>query len=155
MTLLRRARPHRVRARIVPAAIVAVAVAACSPSTSTIGGWEPAALQKRADEATAACRMRTGKTPPRGFTTDGCSMVPDGAWQTCCVDHDAVYWCGGSPDDRRHADRTFRTCVADASQSSVLGTVYHLGVRAFAPPWTPFPWRWGYGWPWPYRDGSP
>src|SRR6185503_15141506 len=87
-------------------------LAACSPSRSTVGGWDAAALKTLADRATTVCRARATQTPPRPFTTDGCSLSPDGSWQACCVEHDIDYWCGGSADDRRRAHATLRTCIA-------------------------------------------
>jgi len=126
-------------------------LAGCSPGASTIGGWDGAALKARAEDATVACRVRTGRTPPAPFTTDGCSLSPDGSWQTCCVDHDAVYWCGGSADERERADRALKTCVADTG-GPTTAALYYYAVRAAGGAWMPLPWRWGYGWPWPYRD---
>lgn len=86
--------------------------------------------------------------PPRPFTTDGCTLTRDGTWQACCVEHDMVYWCGGTADERRRADATFRTCITD-SAGATRGTIYYCSVRVAGASWLPVPWRWAYGWPWP------
>ena len=135
--------------------VLASTLAACSPGTSTIGGWDPAALKARGDAAATACRARTGQMPPNAFTTDGCTLVPDGTWQACCVDHDADYWCGGSADDRRRSDATFRVCLVNTTGSQAMAGLYYGGVRVGAPPWMPVPWRWSYGWPWPHGYTAP
>jgi hypothetical protein len=126
---------------------VLCALAGCSPSASTIDGHDAAQLGDLADRAGAMCRERSGRTPPRPFTTDGCTLTPDGPWQSCCVEHDMVYWCGGSADVRRRADEIFRACVT-AKGTATRGAIYYHAVRFAAAPWLPFPWRWGYGWPW-------
>ena len=94
------------------------------------------------------CQARTGRVPPRPFTTDGCTLTPDGAWQTCCIEHDMVYWCGGNADERRRADDTFRACITDKA-TATRAAIYHWAVRVAGAPWLPVPWRWAYGWPWP------
>ncbi|MEE8307636.1 MAG: hypothetical protein V3R81_10250 [Gammaproteobacteria bacterium] len=48
------------------------------------------------------------------FTTDGCSMYPDGEWLACCIAHDMDYWCANPQTTRAQADRTLKRCVADA-----------------------------------------
>jgi hypothetical protein len=129
-------------------------VAGCSPSASTIGGWDAQALDKLEKQAAAACKQRTGQEPPEPFTTDGCTLFPDGKWQSCCVDHDVTYWCGGSAESRAQADEQLRACVAEKGGPACL---IHFGVRFGGHPFTPAPWRWGYGWPWPrgYTEEKP
>ena len=132
-------------------AIVLVAlVAGCTPTKSTIGGYSREELTKVGDEARDDCQKRRGTSgiPPNPFTTDGCSLWPDGTWQKCCVDHDKWYWCGGSAEDRKTADRELRACVL--REAGTMGHVMWVGVRTGGLPWLPFPWRWGYGWPWPH-----
>ena len=131
-------------------AMVLVAVlSGCTPTRSTIGGYTSEELAKVAQEARNDCETRRGASnvPPNPFTTDGCSVCPDGTWQKCCVDHDKWYWCGGSAEDRKTADGELRACVARESEN--IGRVMWVGVRLGGVPWLPFPWRWGYGWPWP------
>jgi hypothetical protein len=123
-------------------------LAGCSPTASTIGGHDEAELGVLADRAAATCQARRARVPPRPFTTDGCTLTPDGTWQRCCVEHDMVYWCGGRADERRDADETLRSCLASATDRA-RATIYYHGVRAAAAPWLPVPWRWAYGWPWP------
>lgn len=82
--------------------------------------------------------------PPKAFTTDRCSMWPDGDWWSCCVTHDAAYWCGGSYADRKRADAELARCVGGR-----LGSLMYAGVRVGGASWLPTPFRWGYGWDWP------
>jgi hypothetical protein len=89
--------------------------------------------------------------PASAFTTDGCTLFPDGTWQGCCVQHDMLYWCGGSGAERRAADDLLRRCVSDHGGGTLEDTVMYWGVRIGGHPWLPTTWRWGYGWPWP-RD---
>ena len=104
----------------------------------------------RAATGSAECRARRGDaaTPPHPFTTDGCSLWPDGPWVECCVLHDRAYWCGGSAEERERADRTLEACVESAGSSATAGAMW-LGVRIGGVPWWPAPWRWGYGWDYP------
>lgn len=95
-------------------------------------------------------------SPPnlQPFTTDGCSIFPDGdladptRWQDCCVAHDYSYWQGGTAMQKDIADLTLEECVADKS-SVKLGMAAELvvsfGGSAYLPTW----FRWGYGWPYP------
>ncbi|WP_341676767.1 hypothetical protein [Niveibacterium sp. SC-1] len=98
-------------------------------------------------EAAANCVARRGADhlPPHRFTTDGCSMWPDGNWQGCCVRHDEDYWCGGEDAAREASDGAFRQCVSEANSPVLAGFMY-WGVRAGGAPMLPVPWRWGYGW---------
>lgn len=92
--------------------------------------------------------------PTRPFYSDGCSAWPDGDLYTCCLEHDIAYWCGGSEEDRRQADRRLQAC-ADVQDPGQSGLVY-AGVRVGGAPWLPLPWRWGYGHPYGsgYSDSS-
>ena len=132
---------------------------ACMPRVSTLEPYrhdptEAYRLQQRANDV---CRSRRGGAlPPHPFTTDGCSLWPDGSWVSCCLEHDIAYWCGGSAAERERADDAFEHCVA-ANGSQGMGVVMVLGVRAGGFPWYPWPFRWGYGWDWPhgYDDAAP
>jgi hypothetical protein len=96
--------------------------------------------------ASAVCRTLRPEQPDYGFTSDGCSLWPDGTWDTCCVEHDVAYWCGGSPAARLRADAVLNACVqTDGRRSHHLGELMYWGVRAGGVPWQPSPWRWGYG----------
>jgi hypothetical protein len=89
------------------------------------------------------------------FTTDGCSRWFDESWVSCCVVHDIMYWCGGSDDDRKEADKIIKEC-AD-KKAFLMGGIIYPGVRIGGLPWLPTPWRWGYGWKkWPrgYKNTS-
>jgi hypothetical protein len=123
-------------------AVLLLAVAGCSPYAHTIGGVDEPILEQITNAANAACQERTGELPPSPFTTDGCTLAPDGQWQSCCIEHDMVYWCGGSPKAREDADEKLRACVAQSGGPGWVTTV----VRALGHPYTPAPWRWGYGW---------
>ena len=132
--------------RAVKAVALACVVAGCSPYVSTVGDLDAPAIERLERQAVDACQQRTGQLPPDTFTTDGCTWFPDGKWQSCCVEHDVTYWCGGSAEAREQADEQLRACVADKGGPAGL---MHIGVRAGGHPYTPAPWRWGYGWPWP------
>lgn len=114
--------------------------------------YDEAAVQTYA-AAQCAGHEGDGVIPPHPFTTDGCSMWPDGTWRECCVVHDVSYWCGG-PEKRSIADRNLQACVRRKSTRANAFFMY-LGVRLGGYRWWPFPWRWGYGYPWPYRQAQP
>lgn len=88
----------------------------------------------------------------RPFTTDGCSLFPEGTpeqqklWLVCCTEHDFTYWRGGTRDERRRADARLQQCVTKmgAPQTAELMS---KGVRVGGSPYWPTPFRWGYGWP--------
>ncbi len=88
------------------------------------------------------------------FTTDGCSMFPEGTndeaflWHSCCVEHDFAYWKGGTEEDRALADETLRACVERAGEPNIA-SMMHTGVRMGGSPIWPTSYRWGYGWPYP------
>jgi len=132
--------------------VVSMAAVGCTPTVSRLEPYrdDPVQAGELERRANAFCCRRRGPTdlPPHSFTTDGCSLWPDGAWVNCCVDHDIAYWCGGSCEDREQADEALRTCVAENGPLGMGSTMY-LGVRVGALPWYPFPFRWGYGWDWP------
>ncbi|MEE9412595.1 MAG: hypothetical protein V3V22_06035 [Methylococcales bacterium] len=90
--------------------------------------------------------------PPHPFTTDQCSVWFDGNWQSCCVEHDFAYWCGGSAKQRVHADDQLKRCVKEKGYP-LMGDIMRFGVRMGGYSIWPLPWRWGYGWEWP-DDGS-
>ena len=87
------------------------------------------------------------------FSSDGCSLFPDGtlsqraAWKHCCYDHDKSYWPGGSRFERLAADRQLASCVAEAG-FPLTSKLMYAGVRAGGTPYIPTPFRWGFGWPW-------
>ena len=87
----------------------------------------------------------------RPFTTDGCTMFPDGwggndtLWRHCCVSHDSAYWKGGTKRDRLIADSLLRECVTREGYPKISSKMF-VGVRIFGGPSLPTPWRWGYGW---------
>lgn len=86
------------------------------------------------------------------FTTDGCSVSPEGtpsdksAWVHCCLEHDIDYWIGGSQAQRKKSDQDLQACIDKAGFSQVAN-LYYLAVRNAGTPWLNTPWRWGYGWP--------
>jgi hypothetical protein len=50
--------------------------------------------------------------PEKPFYSDGCSCFPDLDYSDCCVDHDRIYWLGGTPDQRQATDVALRQCIA-------------------------------------------
>ncbi|MDH3419712.1 MAG: hypothetical protein OEQ25_11690 [Gammaproteobacteria bacterium] len=141
--------------------VLTVVSAACTPMRSTIrppypymgAEYDEPTLQEVAE---GVCTNRTGAplaAERRAFTTDGCSVIPDGAALSCCIAHDVEYWCGGSPAARRAADRALRECVGGLGYGARARLMY-LGVRFGGWRFFPFPWRWGYGYPWPFRESD-
>jgi|APDOM4702015248_1054824.scaffolds.fasta_scaffold41365_4 hypothetical protein len=81
---------------------------------------------------------------PADFKSDGCSLFPDGDYRNCCVEHDKVYYFGGTKEERRVADRHLFTCVR-ARGHRFLAPMMYLGVRIGGGAWLPTPFRWGFG----------
>ncbi len=87
------------------------------------------------------------------FSSDGCSLFPDGwptqpdLWLDCCVEHDIAYWQGGTSDQRLMADVELKRCVARVTGDAILADNMFLGVRFGGHPIFPNWYRWGYGWP--------
>ncbi|MBS1970626.1 MAG: helicase [Bdellovibrionales bacterium] len=85
----------------------------------------------------------------RAFTTDGCSMSPDGNfrsdWTECCVDHDFAYWLGGTKAERADADQHLMACITEKSDA-VTAEIYFAGVRVGGTAYSITSYRWGYGW---------
>jgi len=86
------------------------------------------------------------------FTSDGCSLFPDGdfknraLWCDCCFIHDIAYWRGGTQEERKQADEALRQCVLNRTKSKSLARLMYDGVRAGGHPAFPAWYRWGYGW---------
>jgi hypothetical protein len=135
--------------------VIGVALGGCVHTSHTVSPYrdDARAAQELVDRARSPCLERTSQLPPRAFATDGCSAFADDGWVECCVAHDAVYWCGGTAEERRQADRRLEQCVADLGHPRLARLMY-LGVRAGGASWIPLPWRWGFGWDFPY-DGDP
>lgn len=85
------------------------------------------------------------------FTSDGCSLFPEGTWTQqnlwldCCIAHDRTYWLGGSYLERLEADQALQQCVAAIGEPQI-GTLMLAGVRVGGTPFLPTGFRWGYGW---------
>lgn len=88
----------------------------------------------------------------RPFTSDGCSLFPDGTikdrtkWCDCCLTHDIAYWQGGTEEERKKADEVLRACVLERTKDKNLAETMYLGVRSGGHPAFPTWYRWGYGW---------
>lgn len=86
------------------------------------------------------------------FTTDGCSVFPDGTlkqqglWLSCCTEHDKAYWKGGTFDERKKADEALRICVIKVGEP-LVAELMRAGVLVGGTPFLPTHFRWGYGWP--------
>jgi hypothetical protein len=86
------------------------------------------------------------------FTTDGCSLFPDGTatqhslWVHCCIRHDLAYWKGGTAAERLDADKALEQCVSQTGEPEIAQLML-AGVRVGGAPLSPMPYRWGYGWP--------
>ena len=85
--------------------------------------------------------------PPtiQAFSSNGCSVFPDGDTFGCCYVHDMAYWSGGTAAERRKADRALELCVADVS-NHVVGGIIYAAVTIFGTPGVPTRVQWGYGW---------
>lgn len=87
----------------------------------------------------------------RPFTSDGCSVFPDGTWQQqqlwlpCCIAHDLAYWQGGTEAQRLAADKAMQQCVSSIGEPEIASLML-AGVRVGGTPFLPTPFRWGYGW---------
>ncbi|MGH1370710.1 MAG: FAD-binding oxidoreductase [Cellvibrionaceae bacterium] len=88
----------------------------------------------------------------KAFSSDGCSLFPDGTWQDntlwkdCCFKHDYDYWKGGTEHERKASDQALRQCVIDLGETEIAELML-TGVRTGGGPYWPTPYRWGYGWP--------
>ncbi len=86
------------------------------------------------------------------FTSDGCSLFPDGTvqegqkWCDCCLQHDMAYWRGGTEEERLKADEALRDCVVEKTRDTALADTMYLAVRAGGHPAFPTWYRWAYGW---------
>jgi hypothetical protein len=133
--------------------LVAALLVGCAPTYHRPPAYRydrprSAALEEHAEEV---CRSLPGNAtlPDRRFVTDGCTLWFDGlwtgrSWQSCCVDHDLAYWCGGDSTRREIADQELASCVA-AEYSPWMGSVMRLGTRTLSGRYIPAHWRWGYG----------
>ncbi|MBE9529297.1 MAG: hypothetical protein IME99_08680 [Proteobacteria bacterium] len=124
----------------------------CVPKAHTLAPYsekteEAAALEAEAAKACSAER-KGAVSGMSSFTTDGCTLYPDGEWVECCIEHDKEYWCGGSRVKRKESDLKMKSCIAKKGFGYRANLMY-LGVRLGAHPLMPVPWRWGYGWSWP------
>lgn len=103
--------------------------------------------------ALLACCTPAGAADLQDFTSDGCSLFPDGTisdreqWCECCFKHDIAYWRGGTEAERRRSDEELRTCVLERTGDKSLAETMYLGVRAGGHPVFPAWYRWAYGWP--------
>ena len=85
------------------------------------------------------------------FTTDGCSLFPNGnpqhksLWLQCCIQHDMAYWKGGTRPERLAADLALEQCVNNLGEPEIA-RIMLAGVRAGGTPYLPSSYRWGYGW---------
>ena len=97
--------------------------------------------------------------PDFPFVTDGCSGAMTWAWQAVfrlnppwndlCIEHDRVYWHGGTRKARREADDALMHGVV-MKGFPIFALIMWWGTRLGGHPLLPLPWRWGYGWRYPY-----
>lgn len=103
--------------------------------------------------SSCTCGSARHAAKPAPFTSDGCSLFPDGTfkdrskWCDCCLTHDLAYWQGGSAEERNLADMALRDCVLKRTGDQQLAETMYLGIRAAGHPAFPTWYRWGYGWP--------
>jgi hypothetical protein len=85
------------------------------------------------------------------FETDYCTFFPEGTiskprlWEGCCLEHDLVYWAGGTSKMQDLADVELGVCVTQKS-SAFFGRLMYRGVRLghYSPIKSKS--RWGHGW---------
>jgi len=103
----------------IAALALAVIASGCIPHHSDlqppylVGGTEYTEVKLQA-LATDRCRGSSGalaSLPPNPFTTDGCSLVPNGPMTECCIEHDMAYWCGGPSVLRSASDEALSSCI--------------------------------------------
>ena len=88
----------------------------------------------------------------RPFTSDGCSSFANGTfshkslWLHCCMQHDLVYWKGGSETQKKTADRELERCVTKVGEPQIAKLML-VGVKVGGTPHLDTSYRWGYGWP--------
>ena len=104
-------------------------------------------------ETAYAAALIESPTPPNPFHSDGCSCWFDGDWVECCVEHDLIYWMGGTRSEREKADDELMKCVT-AKGHPVMARLMYVGVRAGGVWWLPTSFRWGFGWNFP-QSGPP
>ena len=129
-------------------------VPATAPAAAAAPGAAPAPAPGAAAAPGAAPAPAPGAAPaPRPFTSDGCSLFPDGTaarpglWCRCCFEHDVAYWRGGTEAERLGADEALRECVFGRTRDRALADAMFAGVRAGGAPVFPSWYRWAYGWP--------
>jgi hypothetical protein len=128
-------------------AILAIIVVVLLTMVAVDQSYEPAVVdQSFQQQAADECLARRGVVPPTPFSSDGCSLWPEGNRTSCCVEHDVIYWCGGNNVDRADADEKFRQCLTQKT-SAFTARMMKTGVYLGGAEFLPFPWRWGYGWP--------
>ncbi len=138
----------RLAALLLP--IVASGIA-CAPKMHRVEPYQsdPAAAAELEARAQAFCEAASpAERSPRDkrFITDGCTAWFDRDWEGCCVEHDIAYWCGGSAQERKLADRELQMCVAESDDApGWLAWMTYLGVRVGGHPVFPVHYRWGFG----------
>lgn len=142
----------------IPVLALIAGLVACAPTEHSVEPYrsDPKAAAELTARAFATCvnsSRNSGTQPIRPFVTDGCSRIPDFEWNlACCVEHDVLYWCGGTAEERVQADDEFGACVSSQS-NGFLGWFMRTGVRIGGHPFFPSDFRWGYGHP--YRATYP
>lgn len=133
------------------ATVILLACAACAHDIVPLADSRfPDDPQKEAELRCVERRGGEAFLPQNAFRTDGCTLWPDSEWQSCCVEHDMTYWCGGSSEERKESDTEIRRCVAETGHP-VIGALMSGVIRVSGSRVFPTPWRWGYGWPWPRK----
>ncbi|WP_227006651.1 DUF3430 domain-containing protein [Shewanella donghaensis] len=105
------------------------------------------------------CSFNTQSAEIKPFTSDGCSVFPDGTlmqkelWLGCCTAHDFAYWKGGTLIEKDASDIALKECVAALGKEDI-GLIMLAGVRVGGSAYFPTSFRWGYGWPYPKPYGE-
>ena len=132
---------------------MAILVAALALPTILAGCTHESEKVRKIAQEVYAQHTPAPPIPPKPFASDGCSCWPDGDWVKCCVEHDLVYWAGGTREEREAADRELARCVSEKGRP-FMARIMYLGVRAGGVWWLPTTFRWGFGWDFP-QSGPP
>ncbi len=84
---------------------------------------------------------------PADFESDKCSLFPDCDYGDCCIEHDKIYYFGGTSKERRRADVKLYRCIKAKKgfHHKIIAPLMYLGVRIGGVSWLPTPFRWGFG----------
>lgn len=115
--------------------------------------FPPHTTESHKERAIETTLKRDKELPPEPFVYDGCSLFFDSLFghdfSAGCLEHDIVYWAGGTPAERKAADQKLRHTIAETGPVGVLFQYpVYISVRTFgnSPVAQLFDVHWGFGW---------